>query len=57
MSGCQDWRFSAAGDPNGTRTRVFAVKGEKPFKSTRRPAFHGLFRALFINGLREEGDE
>jgi hypothetical protein len=57
MTLCQKWRISAAGDPNGTRTRVFAVKGESPFKSTARPAFHDLFRAMFINGLQMRGDE
>lgn len=45
------------GDPNGTRTRVFAVKGNLSLESTVRPAFHVSFRPLYINGLRPQGDE
>ena len=56
MTALRKWRKSAAGDPNGTRTRVFAVKGDLPLESTARPAFHGLFRALYINGLQARGD-
>jgi hypothetical protein len=56
MIAFQEWPFFAAGDPNGTRTRVFAVKGVLPFKSTVRPAFHGSFRSLFINDLQRRGD-
>lgn len=48
--------ISKARDPNGTRTRVFAVKGETPTKSTPRPAFPDPFRPLLINGLRSRGD-
>ncbi len=57
MTAFQNWRFSAAGDPNGNRTRVFAVKGFSPLKSTARPDLHASFRALNINDLRGEGDE
>jgi len=48
--------FSATGDPNGTRTRVFAVKGEKALKSRPRPTLHLSFPPLRINDLRERGD-
>jgi hypothetical protein len=44
------------GDPNGTRTRVFAVKGNSALESSTRPAFHRSFRSLRINGLRSRGD-
>jgi hypothetical protein len=49
-------RFSAAGDPNGTRTRVFAVKGNSSTKSMRRPASGRFSGSLSFNGLREVGD-
>jgi hypothetical protein len=48
--------YKQCGDPNGTRTRVFAVKGDKPLVSTARPAFPVSFPPLFINGLRGRGD-
>lgn len=44
------------GDPYGNRTRVSAVKGLFTLKSMARPAFHGLFPPLHINGLRVRGD-
>jgi hypothetical protein len=44
------------GDPNGTRTRVFAVKGDLPLISKARPAFPLSFCSLLINDLRGEGD-
>lgn len=56
MIGSREWRFSAAGDPNGTRTRVFAVKGDSRLESTARPRLPDLFHPLRFNDLRGRGD-
>lgn len=41
-----------SGDPNGTRTRVFAVDCQSRLKSTAFPQFPALFQPLHFNGLR-----
>jgi hypothetical protein len=43
-------------DPYGNRTRVSAVKGEKPLESTASPTFPVPFLPLFINGLQGRGE-
>jgi hypothetical protein len=53
----RNWRFSAAGDPYGNRTRVSAVKRLFAMESMARPAFPVLFLPLYNNGLRVRGDE
>lgn len=48
--------FSNDGDPNGTRTRVFAVDPCRRLKSTPVPAFHDLFYAFDSSVLQAKGD-
>ena len=48
--------YNQHGDPNGTRTRVFAVKVEKALESRPRPTLHLSFPPLRINDLRDRGD-
>src|SRR4051794_23093734 len=50
------YHLRCAGDPNGNRTRVFAVKGEKTTNSMYCPAWATKNGSIDFKALGEEGD-